>query len=155
MTDSEFAAVWRECFPRVYRYCQFRTDSLADAEDITAETFARLLTERRMSPGKTLAWLYHVARNLAIDRARRAGRETPMAQTPAQPAAATPWRDQALWDAVRRLGSDHQLVVYLRLVEDLPFREVGRLLGRSEGASKMLYSRALKQLETMLEGERV
>ena len=153
MTDQEFEELWRSCFPRLVRYCQFRTTTVEEAKDVAAEAFTRLVAQSP-TPRDVLPWLYRVATNLSNDDYRKRKQEAAF-QRSAEPMAPRTlvWKDPDLWNAVRRLGRDQQLAVYLRLVEDLPFAQVGRLLGRSEAASKMLYRRAIDRLAQTLEAE--
>ena len=153
MTDSEFEAIWKSCFPRLVRYCQFRTATAEEAKDMAAEAFTRLLTQDR-APADPLPWLFRVATNLSKDGYRRAKRESAYRQSADVPPPQTQtWRDPDVWDAVRRLDRDKQLAVYLRLVEDLTFAQMGSLMGRSEAAAKMLYHRAVARLALALGAE--
>lgn len=151
MTDDEFNAVWAAAFPKLFRYCQFRCASIPDAEEVTAEAFARLLGQGPMPAAKVVPWLYRVASNLSVDRIRAQRRLVSLEDVGDVPGAAQQWSDPLVWGAVKQLASDRQLVVYLRVVEDRSFAEVASVLGRSEAAAKMLYRRALDQLEALLE----
>jgi RNA polymerase sigma-70 factor (ECF subfamily) len=53
--------------------------------------------------------------------------------------------------ALLQLPPDYQEVIRLRNLEQLPFDEVARRMGRSRPAVQMLWMRALKQLETILQ----
>jgi RNA polymerase sigma-70 factor (ECF subfamily) len=55
--------------------------------------------------------------------------------------------------ALARLPEDHQEVVRLRGLEDLPHEEIARRMGRSEAAVKMLWIRALGRLRREMDGE--
>ena len=47
MTNTEFETLWRSHFPRLVRYCQFRTATVEEAKDVAAETFTRLYAQDR------------------------------------------------------------------------------------------------------------
>ena len=57
-------------------------------------------------------------------------------------------REQAvlLADALERLAPDYREVIVLRSLQDLPFEEVARRMGRKPGAVRMLWARALEKL---------
>ncbi|MDQ2673935.1 MAG: hypothetical protein M3Y40_04710, partial [Chloroflexota bacterium] len=56
--------------------------------------------------------------------------------------------------ALERLAPDRRQVVVLRFVDGLTAREIGAVVGRSEGAVRVLQHRALRELAAMLdEGE--
>src|SRR5215207_9224894 len=65
--------------PELYRYCRHLTRSPWDAEDLAQDTLARALvtlgTMLRPEIDNPRAWLFRVATNLYIDRARRAREE--------------------------------------------------------------------------------
>jgi RNA polymerase sigma-70 factor (ECF subfamily) len=150
MSDEEFTTVWERHFPKLFRYCQFRSASVADAEDLAAETFSRLLAHGPMTEPHVLPWLYRVATNLNIDRWRLTKREAPLGKTEDLACQEQQWPDPTVWNAVRQLKSRQQLVVYLRLIEDRSFAEIGLASGRSEAAAKMIYHRALARLGALL-----
>jgi RNA polymerase sigma-70 factor, ECF subfamily len=68
------------------------------------------------------------------------------------PSEAASRREQAvlLADAVDRLPPDHREAFVLRTLEHVPFEEVAVRMGRSTGAVRMLWARALKKLNQML-----
>jgi RNA polymerase sigma-70 factor, ECF subfamily len=157
VTEAEFADSYREHYRRIYRYCLFRTASPYDAEEVAAEAFARLLSRRTPLPADAaLPWLFRVAKNLCVDYARRQDRVRPSApDTFPEPPAPEVWQPVETWDSVRALRPDEQLLVYLRVIEDLPFPQVAALVGRSEGAVKMAFHRGMKKLaRTLSEGAR-
>jgi RNA polymerase sigma-70 factor (ECF subfamily) len=57
-----------------------------------------------------------------------------------------------LADALARLPADYREVIILRNLEQLPFEEIGQRLGRSSGAARMLWARALEKLSRLCEG---
>jgi RNA polymerase sigma-70 factor, ECF subfamily len=72
----------------------------------------------------------------------------------ASPSERASRREQAvlLADAVSQLPPDYREVFILRTLEHVPFEEVAARMGRSVGAVRMLWARALERLKEMLEG---
>ena len=70
---AAFGALYDRYVEAVYRYVFYRVRETAEAEDVTSEVFMKAL--RAMPRYETrqpfLAWLYRIARNAVIDRARR------------------------------------------------------------------------------------
>jgi RNA polymerase sigma-70 factor (ECF subfamily) len=57
---------------------------------------------------------------------------------------------QRVRGAVRALASDRQELLALKYVEGLTNADIGRRMGRSEGAVKALHHRTLRQLQEAL-----
>jgi RNA polymerase sigma-70 factor (ECF subfamily) len=148
----------------IYRYlCRHLGDAVL-AEDLTSEVFLKLLQalDTPRAPRDQLAgWLYRVAHNLAMDWFRQqakgatlalsedlvAGGDSPSATVEKQQA------QQQLRMAIHQLTADQQQVIILRFAEGFKLAEVARLLGKSEGAVKILQHRAVKRLQKLLERE--
>jgi RNA polymerase sigma-70 factor (ECF subfamily) len=60
-----------------------------------------------------------------------------------------------LADQLARLPSDYREVLVLRNLEGLPFSEVARRMGRSSGAVRILWARAVDQLRRLLQAEKL
>ena len=150
-----FATVYNRYFDQIYSFCYYHTGRREEAEDLASETFQRALEglpdfEWRGIPYS--AWLYRVASNLmAKQRRRPAWIELP------EPTSGSPeddperrWlrREQGdeLHAAVRRLPLDQRHAVLLKFEARLKNREIGRIMGRSEGAVKLLLFRAVHGL---------
>jgi RNA polymerase sigma-70 factor, ECF subfamily len=56
-----------------------------------------------------------------------------------------------LSDALTQLGEDHREVIVLHHLEGLGWDEVARRMGRSAGAVRMLWTRALRQLRPLID----
>lgn len=152
MTEDEFLTIYDECAPRILGYCAFRLGSRLDAEDVTAETFARLLARANLvHPERVSAWLFAVAGHLCTDQQRRARRAGEMPDSLPEPAEEPVWIDLELHDALSALNGAQQQVFYLRVIEDMTFAEIGRLVGRREAAVKMQYHRAVRHARRALE----
>jgi RNA polymerase sigma factor (sigma-70 family) len=85
-------------------------------------------------------WLFRVAYTKAIDAHRRRTRaavpvDEPEPHLPAAPAPAEP-DDAELWSAVRRLPPRQRAAVIHRFLHDLPYREIGAVIGCSEAAAR-------------------
>jgi RNA polymerase sigma-70 factor, ECF subfamily len=152
-----FEDLYRDYVGRVYAFLRSQLASAVDAEDVTSQVFVKAYEAYpRYEPRHTTpaAWLFQIARNAALDHHRRSGRrqrmERALAREPA-PAADPGVMAQErilyreLMGAVARLPERQRDVIGLRH-SGLSFLEVGRLLGCSEDAAKMLYHRALKAL---------
>ena len=160
-TDPEaFGLLYEQYVDRIYNYVYYRTGNHHDAEDLTAKVFYQALNHipRFVQRGAPFSsWLYRIAHNLVANWHRDQGRRklvsldrlavvgTQIEESPFHQATKSEERD-ALLDAMRRLPGDRQQLLILKFVERLPNAEIGRILGRSEGAIKSLYHRTLVAL---------
>jgi RNA polymerase sigma-70 factor (ECF subfamily) len=159
--DGQFTELYREHLRDVYSYAYYRIGNHHDAEDLTEQTFLQAYRhfERAMreSDGRPLRpWLIRIAHNLAANYYRDRSRRP---QTPLDDAApiSAPHPTEELVEGreevkevlagVSNLPEDRREALIMRFALDMDNREIARALGRSEGATKVLIHRAIKQLE--------
>jgi len=126
------------------------------AEDAVQETFLRLVRRReRYDPSRPFAtWFYAILRNVCIDMLRRrARREQAVQEACAEQARREPGPPPSLdpFALLAHLGEDDRTVLTLRVVQDMPFRDVAAALGISEEAAKKRGQRALRRLRALAE----
>jgi RNA polymerase sigma factor (sigma-70 family) len=126
-----------------------------DADDCFQETFmAALRAYTRLRDTSNLrSWLLTIAHNKAID-AHRARKRRPLpvegVGEEAAPAVTLDGEPQ-LWDAVRRLPTKQRTSIVYRFVNDLPYAEIGRIVGCSEAAARQNVRAGLASLRGALE----
>ncbi len=159
-----FGRLYERYVDKIYAYIFHRVGSPQDAEDLTARTFYKALEKLDSYEDRGLpfsAWLYRIAHNLTAnwhrDHSRRrslpldgltltsAHKETPEASLEATE------RSTALWEAIDRLPGDRRDLLLYKFGNRFSNLEIGKLLGRSEGAIKSLYFRTLAVLREDLE----
>ena len=135
----------------VYRLAYARTGSREDAEDVTQETFLRLV---RTAPefadeDHCRAWLLRVAMNCAGDLFRSAWRRhtRPLEEAEQMPAP----EEGGVLEAVLALPERYRAPVHLFYYEGLSTAEIAAVLGKSEGAVRTRLSRARTMLRGALE----
>ncbi|TME59305.1 MAG: RNA polymerase sigma factor [Chloroflexi bacterium] len=132
----------------IFAYALRLTGNRADADDIFQETF--LAAFRAWPPprsGNERAWLYKIATNKAIDRARRARRTAPLADL----RLAAPERDGVtvadLAAAVRALPAGQRAAFVLRKVEGRSYAEIADVLECSAAAARSRVAEATKKVK--------
>ena len=134
----------------IFAYALRLTGDRDDADDVYQETF--LAAFRGWPPprrGQERAWLYRIATNKVIDRARKAKRLVRMADVKDLRLAA-PERDGVsladLTAAVRVLPEGQRAAFVLRKVEGLEYADVARVLECSEEAARSRVAEAMKKV---------
>ena len=151
-------------FDRIYAYLQMTVGNRHDAEDLTNQTFVKMLEsiERfRWRKVPFSAWLFRIAHNLAIDHFR-AGRRWQPEEEPPEPSDREQHsaEDEAMHAIGRRsmvqmiedLSHEQQQVLTLKLFFSFSNGEAATILGKTEGAVKSLQHRALASLQRQLAG---
>lgn len=135
----------------VYRMAYARTGSKTDAEDVVQEVFLRLVRARPSfrdeEHGK--AWLLRVAANCTNDLFRLPWRKREEPLRPSMAAEEGP-EPSGVMEAVLALPEKYRLVVHLYYYEELSTAEIGRIIGRSEGAVRSRLFRAKRMLRDLL-----
>lgn len=164
-TDPAAFGILYECYVnKIYNYIYYRVGNPHDAEDLTARTFYRALDhiDRYVNRGAPFsAWLYRIAHNLVANWHRDQSRRKIVSlediklrirrrDGPDQMAEHREEKDELL-TAIRRLPDDRQQLLILKFVEGMSNAEIGKVMGRSEGAIKSLYHRTLLSLREMFD----
>lgn len=138
--DEHRAAVYRFLVALVGRQ---------EADDCFQDTFLSALRAypRLRDESNLRAWVMQIAHRKAVDAHRsRRRRPDPVGDVPDGPAAEEQNRDPKLWGLVRALPSKQREAVVLRFVGDLPYREIGRIVGASEAAARQSVRLGLRKL---------
>jgi RNA polymerase sigma-70 factor (ECF subfamily) len=151
---------------QIYRYFYYRTGEHHTAEDLTGEVFVKLiqsLPHYQMRQAPFRAWLFQIARNLAVDHYRRMSvrqltQITEVVEDPRPTPEALAERrltHDYLRNALRRLTPDQCDVIVMRFLADMPIAEVARILNKSESAIKNLQLRGLAALQQILAARKI
>jgi RNA polymerase sigma-70 factor (ECF subfamily) len=151
---ASFETFFHQHEAMVFGYLFRMTGNEAASYDLSQETFLRAWQHFDAIQGYDLprAWLLRVATNLALNHAQRqktVERATVTLDDDNQPASSDPTVRLAERDLVRqvllRLVPRQRAALVLREVYGLPFADVGRMLGISPAATRMLLWRAREQ----------
>jgi RNA polymerase sigma-70 factor (ECF subfamily) len=159
--DSEFSELYRAHVRDVYSYAYYRVGNHHDAEDLTEQTFLQAYRHferaQRESEGRPLRpWLIRIAHNLAANLYRDRSRKPQAPIDDSAPLAATHTTEELVegrdelarvLDGVTQLPDDRREALIMRFALGMDNREIARALGRSDGATKVLIHRAIRQLE--------
>jgi RNA polymerase sigma-70 factor, ECF subfamily len=149
-------------FDRIYSYLHVTVGNRHDAEDLTTQTFLKMLEsigKFRWGSAPFSAWLFRIAHNLAMYHFRATKRWQPEEEVPEpEPDESTSAEAGAL-DSIGRksmltliddLSAEQQQVLTLKFVFGFSNGEAATILGKTEGAVKSLQHRALVTLHKKL-----
>src|SRR3954451_18815276 len=165
--DEAFTELYRAHLRDVYSYSYSRVGNHHDAEDLTEQRsrqpYRHSERAQRESQGRPLRpWLIRIAHNLAAnyyrDRSRR-----PQTNIDDAGAISTPHTTEGLVEdrddlarilrGVQQLPDDRREALIMRFALDMDNREIARALDRTDGATKVLLHRAIRQLEDIVEAD--
>jgi len=150
-------------FDRIYGYLHVSVGNRHDAEDLTTQTFLKMLEsigKFRWQSAPFSAWLFRIAHNLAMDHFRARKRWQPEEEVPepeadestsAEAGALEAIGHSAMLDLIEGLSHEQQQVLTLKFVFNFANAEAATILGKTEGAVKSLQHRALVSLQKQIE----
>jgi RNA polymerase sigma-70 factor, ECF subfamily len=165
--DRAFEQLYRDHLRDVYSYSYYRVGNHHDAEDVTEQAFLQAYRHferaRRESNGRPLRpWLIRIAHNLAAnyhrDRSRRPEANIEAIEPPSHPHDTEQIvegreRLRAVMRRLDDLSEERRDALIMRFALDMSNREIARALGKTDGATKVLIHRAIKQLEELIAAE--
>jgi RNA polymerase sigma-70 factor (ECF subfamily) len=150
-------------FDRIYSYLHVSVGNRHDAEDLTTQTFLKMLEKIgsfKWQSAPFSAWLFRIAHNLAMDHFRSRRRWQPEEEVPEPPGEEEPSAElvamqtigrESMLKLIDRLSPEQQQVLTLKFVFNLPNAEVAAILDKTEGAIKSLQHRALVSLQKQIQ----
>ncbi len=159
--EEAFGVLYDMHVSRVYRHVYYMVGNTAEAEDLTAQAFlqAWAAIERYQIRGAPfVSWVMRIAHNLGVShlRSRKPGAQLPETLVD-QSREGNPeevLQHQADGDRVReailQLRDEHRRVIILRFVQDLDYREVAEIVGKSVPAVRVIQHRALNALRKQM-----
>ena len=150
-------------FDRIYGYLHVSVGNRHDAEDLTTQTFLKMLEsigKFRWQSAPFSAWLFRIAHNLAMDHFRANKRWQPEEEVPEPPPDEATSAEAGALESIGRksmleliedLSPEQQQVLTLKFVFNFANAEAATILGKTEGAIKSLQHRALVSLQKQIE----
>jgi RNA polymerase sigma-70 factor, ECF subfamily len=161
-TDAQaFGVLYDRYIQRIYRYCHYRTNNAADAEDITAQIFLAALEAlpRYRQDGHFAGWLFSIARNKVMDYHRRVPHmlldesTLPPIYTDMALDIEKSQRRENLLRLIQFLAEEERELLYLRYVAELSFAEIAKALQKNEDAVKKMLYRLIARMKNELEAD--
>lgn len=166
--QRKFSKIYNRYADSIYRFIYIKVSSKETAEDLTSEVFLRVWRIFQIKEKQEIrnprAFLYTSARNLVIDYYRSESRvqilsiednKTDIEDTNQQIEKQEVRHSemQEVQKALAKLRPEHQDVIILKYVDELPTQEVAEIMGKSEGAVRVMLHRAMEQLKTTIDND--
>jgi RNA polymerase sigma-70 factor, ECF subfamily len=163
--QKKFGQIYDDNVDKIYRFILVKVGSKEIAEDLTAETFTKVwkVFEKRHNKNNPLSqpesFCYKTARNLVIDHYRKKGRQQTVSMESLPLASKENLENQITIDsdvemvmrAIKDIKSDYQDVIVWHYLDELSVSEMAQIMGKSEGATRVMVHRALESLKNVLE----
>jgi RNA polymerase sigma-70 factor, ECF subfamily len=146
-------------FDRIYSYLHLSVGNRHDAEDLTTQTFLKMLEaigRFRWQSVPFSAWLFRIAHNLSIDHFRSRRRVQTQGEVPEVPGMEESSAEDQAMDSlgqagmlalIEQLSAEQRQVLTLKFLFGFANADVAGILGKTEGAVKSLQHRALASLQ--------
>jgi RNA polymerase sigma-70 factor (ECF subfamily) len=156
----DFGTLYQQQLPRIYRYLRARSSSDDEAADLTQQVFLNALAalptyEVRGSPIE--AWLFRIARNVAVDASRRNRSIVSFELLPNVDSLADTYDLEAtvihseslekIASWISKLDETQRELLLLRFVAGLKTKEIAAIVGKREGAVRKQLQRNLRRLK--------
>ncbi len=169
-----FGELYDRYYPMIFNYVLKRTGDVATAQDITSETFIKVLQKLQVFQWRNvpfIAWIYKIASN-EIATYFRKGKYRPVSleklyetqhfePSIEENAHSELLEAQEVIDRnneyleiqvlVRTLPERMQQIIVLRYFEKKKFEEIAEIMNMTPGAIKTMLSRALRKLEKIIQ----
>lgn len=154
--EESFASIYDNYVTAIYQFIYYKTYHRETAEDLTSQTFLKALEKiHRFNPqkGSMAAWLYQIARNLVIDHFRTKKRTFSIHDIWDLAGSHNVEIDlenkeqlQMVQTVLKELPLNQRDIIIMRVWQELPYKEIAEIMGKSEASCKMLFSRTIAYL---------
>jgi len=149
-----FGELYDHYYDQIYRFCYSRLRDPNRAEDTTSDVFfkaLRAIGRYKPSGHPFSAWLYQIAANAIADHYRRArptddiddAVDVSDPQQPVDERVVTSDEARRVWSAIDSLPEQQRIAMTLKLGEDMKLLQIAEIMGKSEGAIKLLIHRGM------------
>lgn len=159
--DQEaFGPIYDHHVRTIYNFIFYKTFHKETAEDLTSLTFFKAIKNiGSFDPSRPmLSWLFKIAHNSVLDHYRSthhsediddfwdiAAEEHDIAGV-----LDDKERIKLVKTELKKLSKLERDIVLMRVWQEIPYKDIAEIVGKSEANCKMIFSRSLKKLKTMV-----
>ena len=159
--QARLVSLFEESYDKIAHYVYSHIGDKTEAEDIASEVFLKALESLKTYKERGIpmqAWLFKIAHNLVVDHLRKVTKhktvsiDTVEIRDEANPEATLEMNIELerVTRSMKELTEEQREIVRLRFFGGLTSREVGSLLGKSDGAVREMQRAALEKLRQLL-----
>jgi RNA polymerase sigma factor (sigma-70 family) len=161
---KDFISFYNQTIPQVYAYMCYRTNNSSDAEDLTAETYEKVIKKwrhLRREDWDRKAWMFRVAHNLVVDYYRKRVRrlwlnldsieELTAYEDDPEDCAIHSEELHRIRKYLLLVPEQERKVATLRFATDLSYKEIAQVLGLTESNVGTLIYRVIRKLRSYYE----
>lgn len=158
--SQDFTLLYETYVRKIYDFLYFRTFHKETAEDLTSDTFLKVLRSiKRFDPLQAAfsTWIYTIARNTLIDYVRTKKETDDLSsygnigeRKDIEGALDAKEGIKEVRQILEQFPEEQRDIIVMRLWDDLSYREIASIVGKSEDACKMTFSRGMKMLRNQL-----
>lgn len=154
-----FGALYDAHVRSVYDYIYYKTFHKETAEDLTSHAFIKAIDNiQSFQPEKAQfrTWLLRIAHNLVVDYYRTRKNDINIDDASQQENTGnkenlletthTHLEIERIKELIQELPQTEQDILRLRLWQDIPYKEISEIVGKSEANCKMIFSRGVKKI---------
>ncbi|MFH1522205.1 MAG: RNA polymerase sigma factor [Patescibacteria group bacterium] len=153
---KEFGKLYDNYIDKIYNFIYYKTFHKETAEDLVSQTFFKALEKiNKYSPeiGSFSSWLYQIARNTVIDY-YRTKKETNNIEdiwdlkdnTDLERDEGVKQKLEDVQKYLSALNKEQREIVIMRVWDELSYKEIAEITGKSEASLKMTFSRTINKL---------
>ena len=159
--EIRLAGLYEEYYDKIARYVYVHIDNKEEAEDIAGEVFLRALKSLKSYREQGVpmqGWLFRIAHNLTIDYLRKMDKRRTVPvdsvvlsgnDNPADTAERN-IEFARVTQAMKQLTTEQREVINLRFFGELTSKEVGSVLGKSDGAVREMQRAAIEKVRGIM-----
>ena len=163
--ETRLSDLYEEYYDKIARYVYVHISNKEEAEDIAGEVFLKALESLKSYREQGVpmqGWLFRIAHNLTVDYLRKMNKrrtvpiDSVVLQGNDNPAntAEKNIEFERVTKAMKKLTTEQREVINLRFFGGLTSKEVGGVLGKSDGAVREMQRAAIEKLRGIMGVER-
>ncbi|MCK5593174.1 sigma-70 family RNA polymerase sigma factor [Candidatus Bathyarchaeota archaeon] len=163
--ETRLSDLYEEYYDKIARYVYVHISNKEEAEDIAGEVFLKALESLKSYREQGVpmqGWLFRIAHNLTVDYLRKMNKrrtvpiDSVVLQGNDNPAntAEKNIEFERVTKAMKKLTTEQREVINLRFFGGLNSKEVGGVLGKSDGAVREMQRAAIEKLRGIMGVER-